>query len=145
MYTDMQIISEFTEGGCWALALELKSRMPHLTVCTLIDPYWADVDCENTDPDSYDYMQWCHAVVLDKNTGMYFDAFGKHDPKDNFSDWDMFEWTEIYEIPDTELDEYFRDEMHNYPVNYSTGDGAEMMEHGVMLATVDMAPIPAVA
>ena len=140
-YTDMHIIEEFTMGGCWALALELKKRMPHLTVCTLIDPY----DVYSDDEETYDYMNWFHVVVLDPNTGMYFDAFGKHDPKDNFPDWEMFEWTEIYEIPDTDLDEYFLDEVHNYPVNYSTGEGAEMMEHGVMLATVDMLPLPAVA
>lgn len=140
-YTDMQIISEFTEGGCWALALELKARMPHLTVCTLIDPY----DVYLVEKETYDCMNWCHAVVLDKNTGMYFDAFGKHDPKDNFPNWEMFEWTEIYEIPDTDLDEYFSDEASSYPVDYSTGDGAEMMEHGVMLATLDMMIPAAVA
>lgn len=143
MYTDEQIIDEFTCGGCWALALELKARLPHLTVCTLIDPYWAGED----DPEVYDFMQWTHVVVFDKTTGMYFDAYGKHDPKDNFPDWEMFEWTEIYEIPDDELNDYFHDQLEdplNYP-NYSTAEGKEMMEHGVMLATVDMAPLSAVA
>lgn len=140
-YTDMQIIEEFTTGGCWALALELKARMPHLTVCTLIDPYWAGED----DPEVYDFMQWSHVVVFDKSTGMYYDAFGKHDPKDNFPDWEMFTWAEIYEIPDDELDEYFSDEVDSYPADYSTGEGAEMMEHGVALATLDMLPLPAVA
>ena len=130
-YTDSQIIDAFVAGDCWALALELKARFPHLTVCTLVDPYWAGED------DTYDYMQWTHAVVLDPNTGMYFDAFGKHDPESGFPDWEMFEWEEIYEIPDEDLDEYFSGQTRYYP-------DADLAR-GVMLATVDLLVLDDVA
>ena len=135
------VIEAFTCGDCWALALELKARFPHLTVCTLIDPYWAGED----DPEVYDFMQWSHVVVLDKTTGIYYDVLGKHDPAHGFPDWEMFEWEEIYEIPDEDLDEYFSDQWDSYPTDYTTGEGAEMMEHGVTLATVDIPKVTAVA
>ena len=133
MYTDDQIIDAFVAGDCWALALELKARMPHLKVCTLIDPY----DIYSGGEDTYDFMNWTHAVVLDPNTGMYYDAFGKHDPESGFPDWEMFEWEEIYEIPDEDLDEYFSGQTRYYP-------DADL-DRGVTLATVDMLPLPAVA
>jgi len=131
MYTDGQIIDAFTAGDCWALALELKARFPHLTVCTLVDPYWAGED------DTYDYMQWCHALVYDKNTGTYYDANGAQTFKDVQDNWDGYDWEEIYEIPDEDLGTYFSDQERYYP--------EVPVSEGVRLTTLDTAPLSAVA
>ena len=135
-HADMRTIEAFTYGDCWALALELKARFPHLTVCTLIDPHWAGED----DPEIYDFMQWSHVVVLDKSTGIYYDVRGSHTAESKFPEWEEFEWTDIYEIPDEDLDEYFAD-------SWDAGRyfPEVPLEHGVALATVDMAPLSAVA
>ena len=136
MHTDEYTREAFTCGDCWALALELKARFPHLTVCTLIDPYWD----EDNDPEAYDFMQWTHAVVLDKDTGTYYDVLGAHRPEDNFPDWEMFDWTEIYDIPDEALDEYFKEEKE-----YGRLYEDVPLSEGVRLATLDTAPLTAVA
>lgn len=125
------VIEAYTCGDCWVLALELKARFPHLTVCTLVDPY------HGGEQDSYDHMNWEHAVVLDKSTGIFYDVNGAHRPEDNFPHWDMFDWEEIYEIPDEDITEYFSDQTRLYP--------EVSVDEGVRLATVDTLVVDAVA
>lgn len=119
MRTDEQIIEAFTYGDCWALALELKARFPHLTVCALVDPYWSGED------DTYDYTQWEHAVVLDRNTDTFYDVNGNHCADDNFPFWEEFDWEDIYEIPDEDIEEYFAGQERRYP-EVSIDDGVRL-------------------
>lgn len=130
MSPEEYVIEAFTCGDCWALALELKSRFPHLTVCTLIDPFWAG------DDESYDHMHWEHAVVLDKNTDTFYDVTGAHRQEDNFPDWEIFDWEDIYEIPDEDITDYFSGQTRLYP--------EVSLDEGVRLATVDMPAMTAV-
>lgn len=134
MHTDEYIRDAFTNGDCWILALELKELFPHLTVVTLVDPYWSGED------DTYDYMQWCHALTYDKNTGTYYDANGAQTFEDVQNNWDGYDWEEIYEIPDEDLDTYFAD---NWGWGRSFPDVP--LSEGVRLTTLDTAPLTAVA
>lgn len=131
MHTDKYIHEAFVEGDCWALAIELKRLRPDLTVVTLIDPYWS------VDDDTYDHMQWCHAMVYDKNTGTYYDANGAQTFEDIQNNWEGYDWEEIYEIPDEDLGTYFSDQERYYP--------EVPVSEGVRLTTLDTAPLTAVA
>lgn len=131
MHTDEYIRDAFTCGDCWVLALELKNLFPHLTVVTLIDPYWAGED------DCYDCMQWCHAMTYDNSTGTYYDVNGTQTFEDVQNNWDGHDWKEIYEIPDEDLGTYFSDQERYYP--------EVPVSEGVRLATLDTDPLAAVA
>lgn len=131
MHTDEYIREAFTEGDCWVLALELKRLRTDLTVVTLVDPYWSGED------DTYDYMQWCHAMVYDKNTGTYYDVNGAQTFEDIQKNWGGDDWEEIYEIPDEELGTYFDDQERYYP--------EVPVSEGVRLTTLDTATLAAVA
>lgn len=116
--TDSDIIEAFTEGDCWALAIELKRLFPHFTVCTLIDPYWYTDGVENEE--DFDYMEWYHAAVYDSTRNVYYDINGMI--TDPHRDWSEFIWTDIYHIPDEDITEYFSDQERQFPeVSLDTG------------------------
>ncbi|OBA50685.1 MULTISPECIES: hypothetical protein [Kocuria] len=74
----------FTCFDCWALALALCERYPHLRLHALTGPHGL----------------WVHALAYKPSTDLYVDVAGAHTRDDVQAFWeDNPEWDDLREIP----------------------------------------------
>ena len=82
------VLDAFTCFDCWALALALRERYPHLRLAALTGPG----------------ASWVHALAYEPTTDLYIDVTGPHTAEDVQAAWDDEpDWDELREIPAYEL------------------------------------------